>query len=114
MLMENHQDYIWDQELLLYHALEPSTDKDIKLKLPTEKEIKLMREVAWLEAVADAKALNKPKIKAKQSLTRKINQDMSKLKHNFFNKFYLFDGLLKLRGCENYKHREDLYQKLNT
>ena len=35
------------------------------------------------------------------------------MKQKFFNQFYLLNGLSKLRNCENYRTKEELFKNLD-
>ena len=40
------------------------------------------------------------------------SRDIKRVKQNFYSQFYLLNGLNKLRNCEAYSMREDLFKNM--
>ncbi|CDW84002.1 tbc1 domain family member 2b [Stylonychia lemnae] len=115
LLMENHQDYVYSAEKLLYLAQYGTKD----FKVPKQKEILKLRQyysqIAF-EKQHIIKQRNDSHIIFDDLLLteekRKIQISINK--QNFYNKFYLLTGLSKLRTCDQYKNREEIFKNLDA
>lgn len=122
-MMEHFQEYIHsDFADLLRLACQINPPKDFTL--PNMYQYAKMRRLRFASMKLgnhifeeDQITFQKDKQKKKQMLKEKLernkrNNDVKKMKINFYQQFYLLNGLSKLRNLKDYNKREDLFKNL--